>query len=961
MAVSAFKRLIDMFKGSDEPEAAKPREAFYPTPDGKPISAASDKDLPVVDIQGLQPVKNWSHPFRVKEKSNPLLQLTSLANATAGFFPLGAGGLWHGGVHFDSGTAGTLEQTSVHCLADGEVVAYRTDKHSAKTVYRVNKVPVMKPFSRNFVLVRHRLEPPRIEGSEKKPPSLVFYSLYMHLQDGSVYEEKPTVERPPFWQQKATYVVPMIAKDKNTVSPEIVGLNVHHQVKKGEVLGLLPRGTAVVVSGEGDYRRLENIPGPLHLLSATRTLLGYVRMDQLELAEDHCRAKVSLSIYAEAVATSKTLGPKLPKGTQVKVSGEGELRKLEFIVQYVHFKSLQVLREPQAFDEVVVLEKPESIRAGDLIGHIGKYQDYAAEHPDEKLHLEIFSGDDVEAFIAECRAWEQGLPSKERTWLKLVKGTVVVPHQDRFSDKQPPAASGAYAISDADLLVPKVVLDGLPPTHKIVVPASDGRKACNWYRLDGLLNDASNNLLNGWVKEEVGVTPWVSPWAWDGYEVIIDYTSPPEFMASFLRSLKRLTDEQLQRYSPMADAGDKGPVKARLLNVVDRDGDNKITAEELRAAIRVPALAQAISQLVVCYESEWLYKPQKWDGLDEIFGHGGSTPHLNWLAEKERIKQLSWWDEVLPKLVLPKDGKVHHLHPLGLVGRFYKEGCACGGGLGKIYSTVSYGKKVVQYGPSYSGSLGLKDYNGWDALVSSGEVTVNERDILVAMSENEGNLDALQSYDSEILSVGAMQKTINSQGSGELPQQVYEFKLAHPDLYEVLFLNCGWEVRAQGRVQYLYYEGVTGSELKKILRKGFTQEAKESGRKAFSKPLAAFSNAIVSDEFLAKQVTDFVRRLRAVLAMSPSGYSAYAIADYLKSKVGRAAVLDQHVNRPAYVRRDFGAALKKYIALNPHVSESPSEWGERHAAYESALLEVYASLREMTHSEKRYRDLKGRL
>jgi len=670
MADSAFKRLTDLFKGSDESEAGKPQEAFYPTPDGKPISATSAKNLPAVDVRGLRPVTHWSHPFRAKEKSNPLLQLTHLANANAGFFPLGAGGLWHGGIHFDSGTAGVLEQTSVHCVADGEVVAYRTDKNSAKTEYLVNKVSVMKPFSRSFVLVRHRLEPPRIAGKKELPPSLIFYSLYMHLQDGSVYEEKPTVERPSFWLEKATYVVPMTAKDKSTVSPELMGLNVRHQEKKGEVLGLLPRGTAVVVSGEGDYRRLENIPGPLHLLGATGVLLGYVRMDQLEPAEGQYRAKVRLSVYAEAVTASKTLGPKLPKGTQLKISGEGELRKLEFIAQFVHFKSLQSLREPERFDEVVVLKMPESISAGDLVGHIGMYQDYAAAHPEEKLHLEIFSGDDVEAFTAKCRAWELELPSKERTWLKLAKGTVVVAHQERFGDKQPPAASDAHAISDANLLVPKVVLDGLASTHKIVVPASDGRKACNWYRLDGLLNDATNNLLTGWVKEEVGVTPWVSPWAWDGYEVITDYTSPPEFMASFLRSLKRLTDEQLQRYGPMADAGDKGPVKARLLDIVDRDGDKKITAEELRAAIRIPAHAQAMSQLVIRYESEWLYKPHEWDALDEIFGHCGSTPHLNWLAEKERIKQLSWWAEVADKVGLPKDGKVHHLHSIGLAGKF---------------------------------------------------------------------------------------------------------------------------------------------------------------------------------------------------------------------------------------------------------------------------------------------------
>lgn len=38
----------------------------------------------------LQPLKNWSHPF--KDRSNPLLQLTQLAKATAGYYPLGRNG-----------------------------------------------------------------------------------------------------------------------------------------------------------------------------------------------------------------------------------------------------------------------------------------------------------------------------------------------------------------------------------------------------------------------------------------------------------------------------------------------------------------------------------------------------------------------------------------------------------------------------------------------------------------------------------------------------------------------------------------------------------------------------------------------------------------------------------------------------------------------------------------------------
>ncbi|NWE75575.1 pesticin C-terminus-like muramidase [Pseudomonas yamanorum] len=43
---------------------------------------------------------------------------------------------------------------------------------------------------------------------------------------------------------------------------------------------------------------------------------------------------------------------------------------------------------------------------------------------------------------------------------------------------------------------------------------------------------------------------------------------------------------------------------------------------------------------------------------------------MNWLAEKERIKQISWWNEVAPGIGLPAHGQVYHLHPVGLVGQF---------------------------------------------------------------------------------------------------------------------------------------------------------------------------------------------------------------------------------------------------------------------------------------------------
>ncbi|WP_170842866.1 hypothetical protein [Pseudomonas panipatensis] len=43
---------------------------------------------------------------------------------------------------------------------------------------------------------------------------------------------------------------------------------------------------------------------------------------------------------------------------------------------------------------------------------------------------------------------------------------------------------------------------------------------------------------------------------------------------------------------------------------------------------------------------------------------------MNWLAEKERIKQLCWWDEAAERVGLPAHGQVFHMHPIGLVGCF---------------------------------------------------------------------------------------------------------------------------------------------------------------------------------------------------------------------------------------------------------------------------------------------------
>lgn len=662
-----FSRILDLFSpGRQEPIYVSDPPTW---PTQVPPSTQS-QSAGQVSNDTLTPLKNWSHPF--KDKSNPLSQLTHMAKAAAGYYPLGRNGLWHGGVHFDSGTAGTLDQSSVHCLADGEVVAYRIDEHSPTTDYFVNELPVKYPFSRNFVLVRHRLDAPSIEGSTDVPPSLIFFSLYMHLQDWAVYRNDPAISRPTFWPEGQTRRVKASTRDVIPGQPEQLGLNVRNQAQRGKVLTLLPRGAEVSVSGEGEYRKLENTNGPDMLKNADGSLRGYIAYEHLELiATGDYRVKVSsLNVRGEPNAGLNTpVITKLPQGTEVVVSGEGEFRKLERVNQYVHFNSLESTLEPIA-DRIVVLDRPIAIKAGDLVGHLGEYQDNCDEYPQKKLHLEVFSDDSVEQFIPACRTWAQRLPDSGKTLLKLAKGTAVVAHQEHFNAARPPSLSATSTASDADLWVPKSVLDGLPAENKIAVAASAGRKACNWYRLDGLLHDANSVLLNGWVCEEVGVTPWVNPWAWEGFDVIFNHDMPRQALASFFRAAKRFSEEQLERYGGLADMADEGPLKKRLYDIIDRDRNGVITAEELQAAISLPAHAQSLSQLIVHYESEWMHEPHKWDALDEVLGHSGSTPLLNWLAEKDRIKEISWWNEVAEKVGLPGHGQVYHLHPIGIASCF---------------------------------------------------------------------------------------------------------------------------------------------------------------------------------------------------------------------------------------------------------------------------------------------------
>ena len=232
------------------------------------------------------------------------------------------------------------------------------------------------------------------------------------------------------------------------------------------------------------------------------------------------------------------------------------------------------------------------------------------------------------------------------------------------------------------------------------------------------------------------------------------------------------------------------------------------------------------------------------------------------------------------------------------------------------------------------------------------------------MSLNEGKLDTVQSYDSQILSAGAMQKTIDSFGTGEFPQQVWEFKQQQPALYTQLFEQCGWTVTIPNNSSAkMYFNGKFDETFEDTIRAKFTNDTVGNNKPLqTSNILAPIVCAISNIEFQKKQVQDFITRLNVeVLPTKPLGFN-YTIGNYTRSELGGATVLDQSVNRRDLVARDFGIALHNFYTHHKEASENPNKWTKtQRNLYEKQILDYYGRNREMNNAKERYSDLKTRL
>ncbi|RQQ48072.1 hypothetical protein [Burkholderia stagnalis] len=765
-----------MSKSHQSPKHAAPAKA----------AAAPSTPATTSDTSSPPPYKRlrWAFPFTPAgqdDPTNPMTYMKSLAVAEDGFYPLGANGMWHGGIHFDQNTGVPLKQAGgIRAIADGEVVAYRLDSKYPEQEYQDGRHAL---YSTGFVLVRHRLqlppapppEPPKTDTTKNStaqpatsststaaptstattPPAaatpavstnkpaqgevLTFFSLYMHTMDHNSYQSaaeqakvaqvdpsKLNMNPMPYWEGDRYYRVgdkakdtqevprPKVpvpstrdvlgefigsdfkkvpepvadAKDTTPLPPPVTGLRIR-DLPNGKIIGILPRGAELTVATDDQ----------------TKAKPGWVKI------------KVVKSGTPASAVVGQPVSQHAPYG-------------------YVYEKELDPIVDPKPLDTVVVLKEPYTVKAGDVIGQLGHYLRY----PDAKLlpakptrpllHLEVFAGPELEAFIKKSQARAKERPP-EKSFLEISPGALLVTDLPEPDQKLQPGtklvavtagAKGRWVKVQPKTAAPvhggrhtkPVFNDAGPPvwvesnfantTTTAIVPGwkdfplrlsnakgpgADFRdvfrrvdlekngdanvakddKGRYWYYITIGTKDGSTRA--GWVCEQnPPLVRMCGAWDWPGFELVDNNSiKPVDMLKRYIHVAEQfLADEDKTEFETSAATVNASPLISKLERAIDANHDGKVTARELKHAQETQWTAEALSHLVVRCESEWGGGIGKWEALSPLM------KKLLWLwkAEIERIGKLQWWEQVAEKKVdgFPSEPSPWHFHPIGIIGNF---------------------------------------------------------------------------------------------------------------------------------------------------------------------------------------------------------------------------------------------------------------------------------------------------
>lgn len=180
-------------------------------------------------------------------------------------------------------------------------------------------------------------------------------------------------------------------------------------------------------------------------------------------------------------------------------------------------------------------------------------------------------------------------------------------------------------------------------------------------------------------------------------------------------------------------------------------------------------------------------------------------------------------------------------------------------------------------------------------------LTDSEMNVIFATSENEGNLDAVNTWDNQFISFGMFQWTAGGAGKpGELPVLLKIIKDSYPDNFQHYWGQFGLDVVDVGnKTGWFSYRG---EKLVSAAQKSILREHIWAYR---------FARAGADIEVQAAQIRHAVNRINQFYFTGSTKLKGHALADLITSEYGVALLLDNHVNRPGYVHSCVAAALER--------------------------------------------------
>lgn len=221
-------------------------------------------------------------------------------------------------------------------------------------------------------------------------------------------------------------------------------------------------------------------------------------------------------------------------------------------------------------------------------------------------------------------------------------------------------------------------------------------------------------------------------------------------------------------------------------------------------------------------------------------------------------------------------------------------------------------------------------------------LTPSEINVMLATSENEGNLDAVNTWDNQFMSFGMFQWTAGGvDAAGELAALLNRIKQTFPDDFEHYWGRFGLDVVDVGdRTGWLSLDG-------QILKSEPQKSALRDHLWAYR-----FAQAGADEQVKAGEVAHAVGRLGQFYFTRTSKLHGYQLSELVTSEFGVALLLDNHVNRPGYVYDCVATAITN-CQMQPSDLAQGSENDERN------VIEAYLDVRQtfgqrpMTDAEQR--------